>query len=307
MKVFVTGAAGYVGSAIVKALLERGHEVVGLVRRSFSEKDSDPRLTLVRGDLLEPGSYREALAEADAVIHLVGIIREKPSAGATFERIHAEGTRRLLAACREAGFADRGKRFIHMSALGARPGASTDYFRTKWEAEELVRASGMPYFIFRPSVIFGEGSEFLAMLAGLARMPLTPVIGDGKYRMQPVALATVADLFVKALDHPRTNTAWDVGGPGQIPFNDMLRAVAAALGRRVRLVHMPLALMKPMVRAFERLPFFPITTNQLAMLLEENICRDGTPFCDVFDTPPIPFSAGLRNLQGAAEGAGPGE
>jgi len=302
MKVFVTGAAGYVGAAVVAELVKRGHEAVCLVRdgrmkrlqKAVPEKDFASRVRAVPGDLLRPETYRAALAGADAVIHLVGIIREKPSAGVTFERIHTEGTRLLIEACREAGFPAAGKRFVHMSALGARPGASTDYFRTKWAAEELVRASGMPYVIFRPSVIAGEDSEFLEMLEDLAKLPLTPVIGDGKYRLQPVALSTVADIFVKALTHPQANTSWDVGGPEQIAFNDMLRAVGAALGRRVRLVHVPLGLVKPAVRAFGRLSFFPITSNQLAMLLEENICREGTPFYEAFGTPPVPFAEVLR-------------
>lgn len=311
MRVFVTGASGYVGTAVVAALLEREAEVVCLMRkgsrlRGPSAASGDVRI--VYGDLLEPAAYRDALRGVDAVIHLVGIIRESPSRGVTFDRLHVEGTRRLLEACAEAGFrtpaAGReshqgngagGKRFIHMSALGARPGASTDYFRSKQTAEELVRGSGIPYVIFRPSVIFGPGDEFVNMLAGLVRLPLTPVIGDGRYRMQPVSLRTVADVFAKAVDAPPVNVAYDVGGPEQLAYNDMLREIGAALGRRrVRLAHAPLALMKPVVRAFERLPFFPITTNQLAMLLEENICREGTPFYADYDTPPIRFADGIR-------------
>ncbi|HZG78561.1 MAG TPA: SDR family oxidoreductase, partial [Paenibacillus sp.] len=231
---------------------------------------------------------------------LVGIIREAPSRGVTFARVHEEGTRRLVEACVDAGFgAGPGRRFVHMSALGARPGATTAYFRSKWTAEETVRASGIPHVVFRPSVIFGPGDEFVNMLAGLARLPITPVIGDGRYRMQPVSLRTVADVFVKALTYEPLNVAFDVGGPEQIPYNDMLREIGAAIGRRrMTLAHAPLWLMKPVVRAFERLPFFPITTNQLTMLLEENICRDGTPFYDAYDTQPIPFTAGIREYLG---------
>jgi len=181
-----------------------------------------------------------------------------------------------------------------MSALGARPGATTGYFRSKWAAEEIVRASGMTHVVFRPSVIFGPDDAFVNMLAGLARLPLTPVIGDGRYRMQPVSLRTVADVFVKALTYAPIDIAFDVGGPEQLAYNDMLREIGDAVGRRVRLAHAPLWLMKPAVRAFERLPFFPVTTTQLAMLLEENICREGTPLYAAYDTPPIRFADGIR-------------
>ncbi|WP_309121134.1 NAD-dependent epimerase/dehydratase family protein [Paenibacillus sp.] len=299
MRVFVTGATGYVGTAVVDALTERGHEAICLVRPGSQLRGAaadSTRARVVEGDLLSPETYRDALADADAVIHLVGIIREAPSRGVTFERIHEEGTRRLVAACVDAGFAPaEGKRFIHMSALGARPGAATGYFRSKWAAEELVRSSGIPYVIFRPSVIFGPGDDFVNMLAGLARLPLTPVIGDGRYRMQPVSLRTVADVFVKALTYEPLDVAFDIGGPEQIVYNDMLRDIGAAIGRRrIALVHAPLWLMKPAVRLFERFPFFPITGNQLAMLLEENICRDGTPFYEAYRTPAIRFSDGIR-------------
>jgi NADH dehydrogenase len=299
MRVFVTGATGYVGSTIVDALVARGHETVCLVRHGSKLRDAAAESTharVVPGDLLRPETYREALSSVDAVIHLVGIIREAPSRGVTFARIHEEGTRLLVEACLDAGFGPGSpRRFVHMSALGARPGATTGYFRTKWAAEELVRASGIPYVVFRPSVIFGPGDEFVNMLAGLARLPLTPVIGDGRYRMQPVSLRTVADVFAKAPTYEPANVAFDVGGPEQIPYNDMLREIGAAIGRRrVTLVHAPLRLMKPVVRALERLPFFPITTNQLTMLLEENICREGTPFYDAYDTPPIRFAEGIR-------------
>jgi len=299
MRIFVTGASGYIGSAIVERLLEDGHEVLCLVRdaaRLRVAAAASSRVRAVIGDLLDPASYRSALREADAVIHLVGIIRERPSAGISFERLHELGTRLLVDACVEAGFAADGRRrFIHMSALGSRPAASTAYFRTKWAAEETVRGSGMPHVIFRPSVVFGPGDEFVNMLAGLVRAPLTPVLGDGRYRMQPVALRTVADVFAKAAAGAGpANAAYDVGGPEQLAYNELLRVIGVALGRRVRLVHAPLPLMKPIVRAMERFPWFPVTTNQLTMLLEENICREGTPFYGVYDPPVVRFADGIR-------------
>ncbi|HZG55301.1 complex I NDUFA9 subunit family protein [Paenibacillus sp.] len=296
MRVFVTGGTGYIGSAVVEALEKEGHETIGLVRKGSARRGPLARrgMRTVEGDLLAPETYRSALAEADAVIHLVGIIREAPSRDLTFDRVHVEGTRALVDACVAAGFAEAGKRFVHMSALGARPAATTAYFRTKWAAEELLRNSGLTHVIFRPSVVFGPDDAFVNMLAGLVRAPLTPVIGDGRYRMQPVSLRTVADVFVKALTYDPVDVAFDVGGPEQLPYNDMLREIGDALQRRVRLAHVPLALMKPVVAAMERFPFFPITTNQLTMLLEENICRSGTPFYDAYGTPPIRFADGIR-------------
>jgi uncharacterized protein YbjT (DUF2867 family) len=297
MQVFLTGASGFVGSGILPELLAKGYNVTCLVRKNsllWKTYAEHNHVRLVEGDLLQPETYFSSLAECDAIIHLIGIIRENPEKGVTFERVHTEGTKAIVDACIRAGFAKDGKRFIHMSALGARPGASTMYFQTKWASEELVRQSGMPYVIFRPSVIFGPEDEFVNMLAGLVRMPLTPVIGDGQYRLQPVSLRTVSDVFVKALTYEPVNIAFDVGGPRPMTYNEILLEIGLAMNRDVRLMHVPLGLMKPVVSLFERFPFFPITNTQLAMLLEENFCREGTPFYDAYNTVPIPFGEGIR-------------
>lgn len=292
MIVFVTGGTGYVGSAVVRRLLDEGHEARCLVRKSggMLERMRGGRITEVPGDLLDPDSYRDALHGVDAVIHLVGIIREKRSKGATFDRIHTEGTRLIAQAAKEAGV----RRFVHMSALGARPGATSGYHRSKWAAEEHVRSSGIPFVIFRPSVIFGPGDDFVNMLAGIVKAPITPVFGNGLYRMQPVSLHTVADICEKALTHPQTNEAYEVGGPEQIPYNEMIKEIGRALGRSVWLVNVPLWVTKPMVAALHRVPAFPVTKDQLTMLLEENICRDGNRFVQAYGVEQIRFAEGIR-------------
>jgi uncharacterized protein YbjT (DUF2867 family) len=304
MRVFLTGGTGYVGSAVLEELSNAGHAAVCLARdpgRLPSAKTEaigrSGGIMAVKGDLLDPDTYREALTDCDAVIHLVGIIRERPSRGATFERVHTEGTKALLEACARAGFGGGSdRRFIHMSALGAGPASTTGYFKTKWQAEQEVRQSGIPHVIFRPSVIFGSNDEFVNMLNGLVRLPLTPVIGDGEYRLQPVSLRTVSEVFVKALTDGPVNRSFDMGGPEMLSYNRMLREIGAAGGRKPRLVHIPLGLMKPVVAALERFPFFPITRTQLSMLLEESICREGTSFYETYGCKPIPFAEGIREF-----------
>jgi nucleoside-diphosphate-sugar epimerase len=290
MRIFLTGATGYVGSKILAVLLEQGHEVVCLSRTNRTS-GSGQRII---GDLLQPETYAESLKQCDAVIHLVGIIREQPSRNITYDQIHVQGTQMLVNACIAAGFVEGGKRFIHMSALGASAESASTYFTTKWQAEEIIRTSGLTHIIFRPSIIFGPNDEFVNMLAGLVKMPMTPVIGDGRYRMQPVSLRTVAEIFVKALSIGPVNVAFNVGGPEQITYNDMLIEIGRALRRNVHLVHLPLWFMRPIITVMERFPFFPITTNQLTMLLEENICRDGTPFAEIYEVQPVRFREGIR-------------
>jgi len=292
MRVFLTGATGFVGKGILEKLREKGHRAVCLIRfGSEGKKQPGSHTTDVTGDLFDRESLAKAMAGCDAVIHLVGIIREQPGKGVTFERIHVEGTRNVVEAAKQAGIS----RFVHMSALGAREKATSAYHRTKYEAEQLVQASGIPYVIFRPSVIFGPGDEFVNMLADLVKLPVTPVLGTGAYPLQPVACETVADVFVQALSLPAaTNRIYETGGPEVITYGQILDSIGAALGKKnVRKIHIPLSLMKPAVQLMEGFSFFPITHTQLTMLLEGNACQDGQSLYTTFDTPPVDFRQGI--------------
>lgn len=298
MKVFLTGATGFVGKGMLARLQAEGHETVclirpgsdGKVRRDGTGKENTSYVT---GDLSDSEALEKGMAGCDAVIHLVGIIREQPGKGVTFSRIHVEGTRQVVEAAKRAGI----RRFIHMSALGSREGASSAYHRTKYEAEQLVQASGIPYVIFRPSVIFGPGDEFVNMLADLVRLPVTPVLGTGSYLLQPVARETVADVFVQALTLPAaTNRIYETGGPEAISYEQILDYIGEALGkRRVRKIHIPLSLMKPAINLMEGFSFFPITNTQLTMLLEGNACQDGQLLYDTFATDKVDFLEGISS------------
>jgi uncharacterized protein YbjT (DUF2867 family) len=165
-----------------------------------------------------------------------------------------------------------------MSALGARPNAVSLYHRTKYHAEQAVRASGLDWTIFRPSVIFGPKDDFINKLAGLVHnLPLVPVIGDGSYRLQPIDGNDVARCFAMALDMPETvGEAYELCGRDRFTYRDLLETVAKTLGKNsVRTLQVPVSLMKLITPFLQRFSFFPITMDQITMLLEESIC-DGT-------------------------------
>src|SRR3712207_4065236 len=170
-RVFVTGGSGFVGRSVVEELLARNVEVVALVNRGSLGPHAD-RVKAVRGDLFSAGVMESGMSGCDAVIPLVGIIREKPSAGVTFHRIHVAGTRAVVAAARKAGV----RRYLHMSSLGTRPNAVSTYNRTKYEAEELARASGLGWTIFRPSMIHGPRGDFTRMQVAWARRKAMPFL-----------------------------------------------------------------------------------------------------------------------------------
>ena len=294
-RVFVTGGTGFVGKAVIRALQAHGILVRCLVRAgSEADLKGFEAIERVPGDVLVPKGIAESMQGCRAVIHLVGIIREHPASGVVFERLHSQATANIVAAAQEAGV----HRYLQMSALGVRPEARSRYHRTKWEAEESVRRSGLDWTIFRPSLIYGRGDGSVSMLAAMIRrLPVVPVLGDGRFRLQPVAVEQVAEGFARALDQPATiGKTYEVGGPQSYAFTEILDQIGTALGKpRVRKLHQPLALMRPLVRLLEPLPFFPITSDQLTMLEENNVC-DPSPFYRDFDLPPIAFSDGLQAL-----------
>jgi NADH dehydrogenase len=268
MKIFICGGTGFAGEHVCRALRERGHDLRLLVHRRSGVAEEG--ITYVEGDVTRLESFAVELSGCDAAINLVGIIREFPSRGITFEKLHVEATTNLLEASRRNGIS----RFLQMSALGTRPDAVSRYHLTKWRAEELVRSSGLNWTIFRPSLIFGPHDAFINMLAAqLKSAPLMPVIGSGHYRLQPIHADDVARCFALALIKSETiGQTYELCGNDRLNYEALLDMVAAALGRPAPWKpHLPLGVMKRIIPIMQKIPLFPITMDQLQMLLEENI------------------------------------
>jgi uncharacterized protein YbjT (DUF2867 family) len=285
--VIVTGGTGYVGHHVVARLLEEGDRVVALARRP--ERVHDLACEVVAGDVADPASLIGKISAGAAIVHLVAIIR--PKGAETFDRVIAEGTRNLVEAARVAGAA----RIVYVSAIGAGADGSTPYFRAKWAAEEAVRGSGLPYVILRPSFVFGPDDEvFNSFVRMLRWAPALPVMGDGKYEIQPVAAWDLAATVAKAVrPGPWDDREYDVVGPQAMSFNAAMRALMTVSGRRRPLLHVPLAAARLQASLLPRITAkAPITRDQLTMLLEGSTGDPGPLTCD-FGITPTGFAEGL--------------
>ena len=264
MLVLVTGATGFLGRRVVRELVEKGDTVRCLVHtpgkeRIFSHRDVEVHY----GSIRDSASLNNVFYEVEAVVHLVGIIRPKHQN--SFEVVHREGTANVLDAAKEAG----ARHFLHVSAIGSANDKNYPYFYTKWLGEQEVIDRGIPYTIFRPSILYGEGDEFLNSLAGLVRLfPFVPVIGPGKNRMQPLSVDDLARCIAITLRREDLkNCTLEFGGPERLNYNELVSQVTKAMGKKRMQLHLPIQLVYVIAMVAQRLlPRAPITTEQVKML-----------------------------------------
>ncbi len=266
--IVVTGGTGFVGQHLVALLHQRG-EAVTVLARGQRPVSLPPGVRFVQGDVATGAGLDEALAGAEAVVHLVAIIRERGPW--TFERVNVGGTRHVLQAAAALGV----RRVVHMSALGARNDPRFRYLFSKWRGEELVRASGLDWTIFRPSVIFGHGFGFLSRVKQSLRMVpfLAPIPGSGRTRFQPIWVGDVAECVYRSLRAPAAfGQTYEIGGPEYLTYEEIVDLVLQTMGWRRLKIHLPLWLLRPGAAVLQRLlPDPPVTTDELAALALDNI------------------------------------
>lgn len=271
--ILVTGATGFVGRHVVRALAPTTR-VRALVRDARGAQFlAGIECELVKGDVRDLASLRAAARGCSTVVHLVAILTGKP---ADFERVIAAGTRNVVEAAHEAGV----RRIVHMSALGTGPATRTSvpYFHARYDAEAAVAGGRVPHVTLRPSFVFGADGGALPRLLRIARLaPITPVIGPGTQRIQPIWIDDVVRAVELAvpLDGPAGQTI-ELGGPDVVDWNELWARMKLALGAQRPAVHLPVWLMRPQAALLELLPNPPLTRDQLRMLqLGDNVVSDG--------------------------------
>jgi NADH dehydrogenase len=297
MRVAVFGGTGFVGSHLVDALVAAGMQPVLLVRpgheTNVRQRES---CRLVEGDIGRPEAVNEALAGADAAIYNIGILRESPARGVTFEELQYKAPRRIIDAAAHLGV----NRFLLMSANGVRA-EGTPYQRSKQRAERHLEDSGLDWTVFRPSVIFGDPRgrmEFATQLVrDIVSSPLPAPLfypgllpfGAGGFQLSPVHVEDVARAMVRSLADPVWHgRTLHLGGPEALSWREIITRLAAAIGRRKSMVPVPALGLVGAAALLERFESFPITRDQLRMLLEGNVC--GPDDLESLGITPRPFA-----------------
>jgi NADH dehydrogenase len=292
MKVLVTGGTGFVGPKVVHALRAQGREVRALVRHP----DQATQLAawgaeLVTGDVTDPASLRAAVGGCTHVVHLVSILKGKPS---DFHRVMTQGTKNLVAAAKDAGI----ERFVLMSALGTSETTkdTVPYFASKWAMEQETARSGLEYTIFRPSFVFGRDGGALPLFIKQVRYsPVVTVIGSGLQRVQPIWVEDVAEYFARGVDHPQAgNRTFEIGGPDLATWNELYLKIAKVLGKRRKLVHIPTGLARTGAKLTQWAPGAPLTTDQIAMIEAGDNVASSTDAVVTFQLPLVALEEQIR-------------
>lgn len=231
-------------------------------------KHWEKRVKVVRGGVDDSASLEELLAGVDLVFHLVGLIAETRTQ--SFSETVVNGTRNLVAAAAKSGV----KRIIYLSALGTSEDAPTEYHLSKHHAEAAIRESGLDYTILRASVVIGNGGGFLAMLEDIIRyLPLTPIIGSGRYLLQPIAMSDLISSLMATIERRESvNQVIDLAGPEQLEYLEMIAILKQVMLKRRMNIFVPMAVMRLMAGLLESiLKPAPITRDQLVMMEMGNI------------------------------------
>jgi NADH dehydrogenase len=262
MKVAITGGDGLLGANVARTLEARGASVVRLSRR--------------RGvDLGDLDALRDAFAGCEAVVHAAGINRELGSQ--TFDRVHREGTGNVVRAAREAGVS----RIVFVSFLRARPDCGSGYHESKWDAEEMVRASGLDYTVFKPGIVYGRGDHMIDHISrALRTFPVFALVGSRNLPMRPTAAADAAMAIAAACNDPRlSRKTVALLGPEEMTLRTAVGRVASALGNRARFAHVPIWVHRLLAAFFERTMVVPLAAKAQVRILSETLAEP-LPRCE---------------------------
>ncbi len=299
--IFIAGGTGFIGQHLLRALKEKDYKIRCLARsHERAEACKRKGFDAVIGDITERDSLKNTLDGVDMVVNLVGIIEEKNDM--TFEKVHVEGTRNLVDEAKKAEV----KHFFYQSALGASLSSWSKYHKTKAEAEEIVRTSGVPYTIFRPSIVVGHGDGFTERIRELLKVgPFVPVPGTGNAKLQPIYVEDWVRCFLKIIDNPEAiSKVYEFGGPEHLTYNKMVKVIMDTLEIKKPILHIPMGIAKmglPFMSGIGRIAGIfgkkipAATSEQLGLLAIDNICEPDSVKKN-FGFEPLSFNKAIKRF-----------
>jgi uncharacterized protein YbjT (DUF2867 family) len=275
--VAVLGGTGFLGRRVVRHLRQRDFSVRVLARhpdrgrRRFGR--DDPQIQLMQADIRDERSVATCLVGVYAVVNTVSLYAEHGPE--TFDAVHVEAAQRVAAQAQRAGV----ERLVHVSGIGADPISSSLYIRKRGEGELAVRAAFAAATIVRPSVMFGPDDAFLTTILDLIRrLPVYPMFGDGRTRLQPAYVDDVAAAIGETMQRSEARASvFECGGPRVYAYQDLVRTIAREAGLKLTLVPVPFAAWHVLAGVAELLPRSPITRNQVELMEIDNVASPGSP------------------------------
>ncbi len=271
MRVLVTGATGFVGRYVVKALLSQGIEVRALVRDPLRERILDDLNTdIYYGSVTNRSALRLAMVRVDAVVHLVAVLRQQNRKA--YRTINHQGTWNVVSAAK----AEKVNHLVHMSLLGVKDSSKYPYLYSRWLGEQEVIKSGIPYTILRPSFLFGPGDQFITVLAALAKLlPLIPTPRLDRARFQPMSVEDLAKCVALTVgNEDLMGKVVELGGPEHLSYSQVLRVVLSTCSLSRARVPTPLPVLRLIAAGLSLLfPRTPLTNRHLDMLAINGLTR----------------------------------
>ena len=285
-RIVVLGGSGFVGSTLCARLAAAGHDLVVPTRSRERSRHLIllPTVDVVEADIHDPARLNAVVRGADAVVNLVGILN--PSGRDTFERVHPELARNVVAACRAGGV----PRLLHMSALNADPAGPSGYLRSKGEAEAIVASSPLAWTVFRPSIIFGQDDHLTTLFARLAQALPVLALPAADAKFQPVWIGDVVTAFERSLALVETaGRRYDLCGPKVYTLRELVRFVSETSGAVRPIVPLRGALATLQAFVLEHLPGRLMSRDDLKSMSVDSVC--GGPFPPVFGVEPSSLEA----------------
>lgn len=299
MRILITSATGFIGSHLIQAVMDAGHEVVVCSRRTDRIHQRYPQIDVITADFSTDHAVKDwmpRLRNVDVVINAVGIIREFRSQ--RFDALHKDAPIALFQACEQIGV----KRVIQISALGADESAFSHYHKSKFAADCSLQNLMLDWAIVQPSIVYGPGAKSMALFKAIAALPLIPIIDSGNQLIQPIHIADLVRAIVQLIDAPAPlRKRFEMVGPSPITMGELYEKLRHWLGfGRTQYLSIPYRLALCGAAWGGLMGNTPITEDAVQMLRNGNT-GDVAPFIRQFQFKPISIEHALASTPAQQE------